>query len=163
MKQENRFVAQLFHYLAPFVDLNKNLFICVDGEAARNHAGTSPSAPEDRDVPDLWFSLLGQDSPIGIEAKVIEGNSISVRQGQLRAWRTDGGGKHKPTFWVATNPELTNFYCWHQADMQRRLDASKSSVENVKLSLADTRPAYQADSVAKLALFILAKAIGTAG
>lgn len=89
MKQENRFVAQLFHYLAPFVDMERALFICVDGGAAKHHAGRAGSPlTDDADVPDLWLALIGKKGSFGIGAKVIDQNSISVRQGQLRAWRT---------------------------------------------------------------------------
>lgn len=85
MKQENRFVAQLFHFLAPFVDMSKDLFICVDGGAAKHHAGQDGAALLDPNVPDIWLSLVGHESPIGIEAKVIdEHNSISVRQGSSK-------------------------------------------------------------------------------
>lgn len=155
MKQENRFVAQLFHFLAPFVDMSKDLFICVDGGAAKHHAGQEGAALLDPNVPDLWLSLVGREIPIGIEAKVIEDNSISIRQGQLQAWKTGGAGAYQPRFWVATNRELSAFYCWHHSDMQRRLDESSSSVDNVKLSLVKYAPAYHGDNLAELALFIL--------
>jgi hypothetical protein len=158
MKQENRFVAQLFHFLAPFVDMGKDLFICVDGGAAKHHAGQDGAALLDPNVPDLWFSLVGKEGPIGIEAKVIEDNSISVRQGQLQAWKTGGGGAYQPRFWVATNRDLTEFYCWHHADIRRRLDESYSGVDNVKLSLSKYAPAHRGNGLAELALFILSSA-----
>ena len=60
MKQENRFVAQLFHYLAPFVDMERELFICVDGGAATHHAGLADAPLLDANVPDLWFAFCGQ-------------------------------------------------------------------------------------------------------
>lgn len=158
MKQENRFVAQLFHFLAPFVDMSKDLFICVDGGAAKHHAGQDGAALLDPNVPDLWFTLVGTDTAFGIEAKVVEDGSISVRQGQMRAWKTDGVGAYQPRFWVATNRELSEFYCWHHAEIRRRLDESSSSVDNVKLSLSKYPPTHKGSNLAELALFILANA-----
>jgi len=155
MKQENRFVAQLFHFLAPFVETSKDLFICVDGGAAQHHSGQDGSALLDPDVPDLWFSLVGKESPIGVEAKVLEGNSISVRQGQLQAWKAGGRGAYQPSFWVATNRDLTEFYCWRHSAMRDRLSESKSRVDNVKISMAKCRPAHRTTSLAELALYIL--------
>src|SRR5438874_7438498 len=103
MKQENRFVAQLFHFLAPFVDTEHDLFICVDGAAAARHSGAEGSRFIDSNLPDLWLTFCGHTAPTGIEAKVVEKNSISVRQAQLKAWCTNGTGAYQPTFWVATN------------------------------------------------------------
>lgn len=161
MKQENRFVAQLFHFLAPFADMSKDLFICVDGGAAKHHAGQDGAALLDPNVPDLWFTLVGSDAAFGIEAKVVEDGSISVRQGQLQAWKTGGGGAYQPRFWVATNRELSEFYCWHHAEIRRRLDESSSSVDNVKLSLSKYPPAHKGSNLAELALFILTNAGGS--
>ncbi|WP_157791894.1 hypothetical protein ACQCLI_20025 [Pseudomonas nitroreducens] len=155
MKQENRFVAQLFHYLAPFIDMGRDLFICVDGGAAKHHAGQVGAALIDPDVPDLWFYLVGKESPVGIEAKVIEAGSISVRQGQLQAWKTGGIGAYQPSFWVAANRTLTEFYCWHHADIRRRLDESRSCGENVKMSLRHYPPGHRGNCLAELALYIL--------
>ncbi|MHA6195422.1 hypothetical protein ACX3YG_13735 [Pseudomonas wadenswilerensis] len=155
MKQENRFVAQLFHYLAPFVDLSEDLFICVDGGAAKHHAGQDGAALLDQNVPDLWFTLIGKGRPTGIEAKIIEKNSMSFRRGQVQAWRTNGGGRYQPELWVATNRDLSEFYCWHHTDIQRRLDDSTSNVDNIKLSLTNYPPAYRGPNLAGLALFVL--------
>src|SRR5687767_179245 len=102
MKQENRFVAHLFHFLAPFVDMERDLFICVDGGAAKHHAGREGARLLDPNVPDLWFALSGKEKYIGIEAKVLEQNSISIRRGQLQAWRTGGSGVYRPSFWAVT-------------------------------------------------------------
>ncbi len=160
MKQENRFVAQLFHFLAPFVDMEKDLFICVDGGAATHHAQLESSVLQDPDVPDLWFSLVGRGRPVGIEAKVIENDSISVRQGQLQAWKTGGGGAYQPDFWVATNRDVSEFYAWHHDKLRARLDDTKSTVNNVKLSLANYEPDHQSNNLAQLGLFILTESNG---
>lgn len=155
MKQENRFVAQLFHYLAPFVDMERDLFICVDGGAAKHHAGRAGSPLTDADVPDLWLSLIGKKESFGIEAKVVDQNSISIRQGQLCAWRTNGIGHYRPQFWVATNRELTNYYCWHHSTLLPRLDSSNSRTANVSLSIAQYPPDFSSGNISELALYVL--------
>jgi hypothetical protein len=155
MKQENRFVAQLFHYLAPFVNMGRDFFICVDGGAAKHHAGLKGARLTDPNVPDLWFSFCGQHDYIGIEAKILEKNSISIRKGQLRAWRTSGTGIYRPKFWVATNRDVTEFFCWHHSTMLPRLDSTSSRVDNVSLSLSKYPPDHQSGNIAELALFIL--------
>ena len=86
----------------------------------------------------------------------MEKNSISIRKGQLQAWRTNGGGVYRPRFWVATNRDLTEYYCWHHADLLPRLDSSMNTTDNVVLSLTDYPPAHRSQGIAELALFILA-------
>ncbi|WP_061960142.1 hypothetical protein [Cupriavidus pauculus] len=155
MKQENKFVAQLFHYLAPFIDMAKPLLICVDGGAARAHAGKEGAPITDQDIPDLWMSLVNDGDPFGIEAKVIDRNSISIRQRQVRAWRTDGTGHYRPAYWVATNRELSKFWCWKHTSMAARLDGTSSTTDNVILSVSKFPADYQTDSLSALALYIL--------
>jgi hypothetical protein len=157
MKQENKFVAQLFHFLAPFVDTDRELYICVDGGAANHHAGRDGSALLDPDVPDLWLAFQGQQSHTGIEAKILEGNSISVRQSQLRAWRSSGKGVYKPKYWVASNRTLSEYYCWDHSIMLPRLDATKSTVDNVAISMAKTPSSFSTKSLASLALYVLSR------
>lgn len=155
MKQENRFVAQLFHYLAPFVDMERDFLICVDGAAATRHSSGEDARLLDPNVPDLWLAFCGHQKYTGIEAKVLHGNSISVRQGQLRAWRSDGSGAYRPRFWVATDIEIKEFYCWHHSTLLPRLDDTASSVPDVQLSLAGYPADHRSQSLAELALFIL--------
>lgn len=155
MKQENRFVAQLFHYLAPFVDMERDLFICVDGGAAKYHASRDGSSLKDPDVPDLWFALVGKPDCFGIEAKIIEGNKISVRQSQLRAWRTEGTGYYCPKFWVASNRDLTEYYCWLHSTLVPCLNLSRNTTANVSLSVTKYTADYNSKSISELALYIL--------
>ena len=158
MKQENRFVAQLFHFLAPFVDYERDLLICVDGGAATHHAKRTESAIVDPDIPDIWCAFVGKAGFTGIEAKTIAANSISVRQGQLRAWRTVGKGHYRPSFWVATDSQLTEFHCWHHSSMVKRLDTTKSTVDNVSLSMSKYPADFTTGKLAELALYLLAHA-----
>lgn len=155
MKQENRLVADLYHYLKPFIDNDKNIYFCLDGGAAKHYAENDSGTLNDSVLPDLWFSLVGQDGEIGIEAKVIDGNSISFRQCQIQAWRTKGLGEYCPEYWVATNKELSHFYCWHHRNIRARLDSTSSTVDNVLLSLANYPADYESNSIQGLALFIL--------
>jgi len=155
MKQENRLVAQLFHYLAPFVDLERDLFICIDGNAARKNATGQDARLEDPNVPDLWLAFCGDAGFTGIEAKILDGYSVSIRQGQLRAWRSDGTGAYKPRFWVATNTDFTEFFCWHHSTLTPRLNDTESNAPDVKLSLADYPAEHRSHSIEELALYVL--------
>jgi hypothetical protein len=155
MKQENRFVAQLFHYLAPFVDMERPLFICVDGAAASKHASGEDARLIDANVPDLWLAFCGHSEHTGIEAKVLDKGSISIRQSQLVAWRSGGTGAYVPRFWVTTDRDIKEFQCWKQASMLPRLDSTKSTVDNVSLSLSQYPPEHRSKSIAELALYIL--------
>lgn len=158
MKQENKFVAQLFHYLAPFVDLEKELFICVDGGAAKAHSGGSASPLIDPAVPDLWLTLIGQEQAFGIEAKVLDHNKISVRQSQISAWRSDGTGHYKPTFWVATNREQSEYWCWSHSALVDCLNRTKSKQANVSLSIGRYAALHHSRSLPGLALHLLTHA-----
>lgn len=155
MKQENRFVAQLFHYLAPFVDMERDLFICVDGAAANRHSTGDDARLLDPNVPDLWLAFRGQTQHIGIEAKILDGSSISIRRGQLVSWRSNGTGAYRPRFWVASDRDLTEFFCWHHSTIARRLDSTTSSVANVILSLSGYPSDHKSKHIAELARYIL--------
>jgi len=155
MKQENRFVGQLFHFLAPFINMEKDLLICADGAAAARHSSTKESCLVDSDLPDLWLTFCGNSKPTGIEAKIDERNLISIRQAQLKAWRSGGKGSYQPTFWVATNKELTEFFCWHHSTLRPRPDSTRNTVDNVSLSIRDYPPDQHSVNIAEFALFIL--------
>lgn len=155
MKQENRFVAQLFHYIAPFVDTQQDLFICMDGGAAKHHAGREGSPIVDPDIPDLWLALVGKSECFGIEAKILDNRSISVRQSQLRAWRSDGTGHYRPRFWVTSNRTLTEFHCWRHSSLIGCLDRTKNKAANVSLSLSRYPADFTSSGLPELALHIL--------
>jgi hypothetical protein len=158
MRQENRFVAQLFHFLAPFVDYERDLLICVDGGAATHHAARPESAIVDPDIPDIWCAFLGKPGFTGIEAKMLNGNTISVRKGQLSAWRSSGNGYYRPSFWVAADVGFTVFHCWQHSTMASRLDTTASTVQNVSLSMTKHPPDFSSKKLAELALYLLSHA-----
>jgi len=155
MKQENRFVADLYHYLSPFIDRGKDIFFCLDGGAAKHHAQNGSGTLSDSVLPDLWFSLIGHDGKVGIEAKIIEGNTMSFRQGQIQSWKSNGTGSYRPNFWVAANRDLSEFHCWHHTRMAPRLDSTESTVDNVSLSMAHYPADFVTSHIQSLALYIL--------
>lgn len=155
MKQENRFVADLYHLLSPFVSKDKDIYLCMDGGAAKHHAAAEDSKLEDAVLPDIWISLVGQEKHIGIEAKVFDSNSLSFRQVQIQSWRSGGVGIYTPNFWVATNRELTEYKCWFHETMVPRLDSTSSTVDNVSLSRSYYPSDHESNTIQELALFIL--------
>ncbi|HZT60273.1 MAG TPA: hypothetical protein VFA21_16840 [Pyrinomonadaceae bacterium] len=151
MKQESRFVAELYRYLSPFIDTDKELYLSLDGMTARK--GVSNSKFVDPDVPDLWFTLIGSTRLILLEAKILHANeSIPVNPNQLAAWCSLGPGKHKPTAWVAANEKLTTFFYWTHADFLPRLDAGNVS-KSPTFKLPDERIEFP--DVRQLALHVL--------
>lgn len=158
MKRENQFVAQLFHCLAPFVDVEKELFICVDGGAAHHHANKNGATLKDAVLPDLWLTFVGDEDPTGIEAKIIRGNSTSFRNTQIAKWCSTGKGHYKPAFWVSANVELKEFRCWQHSTMEKRLDAATNKRANNELSLTGYPPDFETRHISELARYILAHA-----
>ncbi|WNJ97730.1 hypothetical protein RND59_16505 [Vibrio ruber] len=155
MKQENRFVADLYHLLSPFMDKDKDLYLCMDGGGAKHHAASEHGKLEDAVLPDIWFCLVGQEKHIGIEAKVFDSNNLSFRQMQIQSWRSDGSGIYTPHFWVATNRELTEYKCWFHKTMVARLNTTMSTVDNVSLSMSKYPADHESNTIQELALFIL--------
>jgi hypothetical protein len=152
VKQESRFVADLYRYLAPFIDTDSPLYLSLDGIAARK--AVSDSVFVDPDVPDLWFTLAGSSRLTLLEAKVLNADrSVTVNQGQLTAWRSTGSGQHKPTAWVAANEALTVFFYWTHTDFLARLDASTATAQYPKFRLPDVRAEFP--EVRQLALHVL--------
>lgn len=153
MKQESRFVAELYRYLAPFIDTARELYVSLDGMAARR--GVLGGHFTDPDVPDLWFYLAGSLNLTLIEAKILdEDNRVSVGRGQLTAWRTSGPGAHKPSAWVATDESLSSFCYWtHAAFCVERLDMSNSQQDYVSFRPPEAR--VQFPDIRQLALHML--------
>ena len=89
MKQEHRFVAELYSLLRPFIDPSTPLFLSLDGEAAKK--GVTLGLFVDSDVPDLWFTIIGNNRPTTLEAKVIgDDRRMKLNNTQLTQWRTGG-------------------------------------------------------------------------
>lgn len=152
MKQEHRFVAELYRYLSPFIDSNKPIYLSLDGIAASK--GVQEKLFKDADVPDLWFYLIGASTVTQIEAKVVDHRGrVTLGQRQLNAWRTGGRGKHKPSAWIATDINFKLFYYWEHNHFLPALDACRSKQQYVHLR-APTN-VFSCNDIRKLALRIL--------
>ena len=154
MKQEHKFVAELYRYLAPFIDTNEHLFISLDGQAAIGGVG---GVFTDATIPDLWFTFIGKNIPVLIEAKTIDTDGrMLLMKSQLEAWRSNGVGAHKPEYWVAVNREFNVFYFWEQEEFLYRLDNSRANTKTLTLLPPDNRIEF--NNVSELALHILKQA-----
>ncbi len=152
MKQEHRFVAELYRYLAPFVDTDHDVFLSLDGIAARS--GVNAGVFIDPDVPDIWVRFVGSQSHTLLEAKVLNDNhTVTLVQGQLVAWRSNGNGSHRPSAWVATNRQFTLFYYWEHIAFAQNLDRSRSQGDYPRIRIPDNRSEF--DDLRQLALHVL--------
>ena len=152
MKQEHKFVAELFSYLRPFVATTSPVFISLDGEAAKKGVKLGHfCAP---DVPDLWFTLVGCETPTLIEAKIFGGNRrMQLGRTQLHRWRTGGTSAHAPHGWVAANEELDQFLYWSHESFLPKLDASKSTTRYASIGIPEDAIVFS--SIQELALHVL--------
>lgn len=158
MKQEQRLVAEIYRFLAPFIDTKKDLYVSLDGQAA--DTAVAAGRFTDAALPDLWFTLVGASSKTLIEAKIIEDRGGALlMQRQLSAWRSAGRGAYKPQFWVASNRSFNTFYFWNHEDFLPALDKSKATGKTLTLRPPSTRLSFK--SVPELALHILRSAMHT--
>jgi hypothetical protein len=155
MRQEHRFVADLYRYLAPFIDPDKPIYLSLDGEAAKK--GVREKVFDDGDVPDLWFTLVGNPTETLLEAKTLsETNRITLGGRQLAAWRSSGEGKHRPWAWVAASIDLRQLYFWEHEAFLESLDDCRSNAANCEFRLPETHVAFR--DIRALALHILRNA-----
>lgn len=156
MKQKHRFVADLYRYLAPFIDTTRELFLSLDGIAARR--GVAGGHFTDPDVPDLWFYLVGSPRQTLLEAKILgKDNKVKLGRGQLAAWRTSGSGAHKPTAWVVANESLSTFHYWMHADFCKTcLDGSNSTQKYISFLAPNNQASFS--DIKELALHIIKEA-----
>lgn len=155
MKQEHRLVAELYRFVAPFIDTTKDIFVSLDGQAAST--AVKAGRFTDPALPDLWFTLLGATKKTLVEAKIIENEGKALlMQSQLAAWRTSGSGAYKPEFWVASNRSFDNFYFWKHSDFLPILDQSKARTNTLTLHPPAARIEFASISV--LALHLLREA-----
>lgn len=155
MKQEHKLVAEVYRYIAPFINTDADFYVSLDGQAA--DTGVNQGIFADSTIPDMWFTLVNKTEPTLIEAKTIDTNNrMLLMQSQLRAWRTNGHGAHKPQYWIAVNRAFDQFFFWSQAEFLQRLDATQAQGNTVTLL-----PPEQTESFVNaqhLALHILRKA-----
>jgi hypothetical protein len=108
----------------------------------------------DGTLPDLWFTLVGMSSSMLIEAKALDRKGkVLLMQSQLRAWRSNGLGGHKPQHWIAASNSFDAFYIWSHADFLPILDATASRQDTVNLGPPTSKMHFS--SISQLALAIL--------
>ena len=154
MKQEQRLVAEVYRFLAPFVDTAKNVYVSLDGQAAE--MGVQGGLFEHPTIPDLWFTFVGAGAPTLLEAKIVDDGRVLVMQSQLQAWRSTGGGAHRPHAWIAASRGLDTFYYWTHADFVGRLDGTRAGTPTVLLRVPDQRTEF--GHASELALHIIRNA-----
>jgi hypothetical protein len=151
MKQEHRLVAEIYRFVAPFIDTTKEIYLSLDGQAAKTAAGAGRFT--DPDIPDLWFTLVGASAPTRMEAKILDKGAALLMQSQICAWRSTGSGSYKPSGWVAANREFTEFYYWPHSAFVSSLDRCAAARKTHTLSAPKDRLAFS--SIAELALHVL--------
>ena len=154
MKQEQRLVAEVYRFLAPFVDTTKPSYVSLDGQAAE--MGVQQGLFSHATIPDLWFTLAGSHEPLPIEAKIVHDRRVLIMQSQLIAWRSTGTGAHRPHAWIAADRSFETFYYWSHPAFLSRLDATRAGTPTLQLRLPDTRTEFQ--HVNELALHVLRNA-----
>jgi hypothetical protein len=120
MKQEQRLVAEVYRFLAPFVDTTKSIYVSLDGQAALT--GMEKGMFTHPTIPDLWFTFVGAEVPTLIEVKTVRDDKVLLMQSQLQAWCSMGNGTHRPQSWIAVNTEFNCFYYWTHEAFLPRLD-----------------------------------------
>lgn len=134
MKQEHRFVAELYHCLAPHINMHRPVYVSLDGQAAIT--GVREELFKDTFIPDLWFTLRDLKRPTLIEAKALDGNNrVLLMRAQLLAWRPRGHGHHKPRYWVAVNLLRDTFYLWSHLSYLTILRRCRNRQRTVSLQL----------------------------
>lgn len=154
MKQEHRLVAEIYRYIAPFIDTTKEIYLSLDGQAAKTAVGAGRFV--DPDIPDLWFTLVGAQQPTRIEAKILDKGAALLMRSQILAWRSTGRGSYKPEFWVAANREFAQFYFWPHAAFTSSLDGCGATRNTHTLTAPKVRLGFS--SVPELVLHVLREA-----
>jgi hypothetical protein len=151
MKQEHRLVAEIYRFLAPFIDASENIYLCLDGQAART--GVAAGHFSDPDVPDMWFTLVGAAQPFRLEAKILDGNAATLMSSQVRAWRSNGSSNYSPDAWVAASRKFDKFFFWPHSAFTSQLD--KCSATQSSHKLATPKDKLMFSSLPELSLHIL--------
>lgn len=151
MKQEQRLVAEVYRFIAPFVDTAKDIYVSLDGQAAE--IGMQKGLFNHQTIPDLWFTFVGATSATLLEAKIIHEKHVLLMQSQLRGWKSGGAGTHRPDAWIAATKSFDNFYLWTHEEFLPRLDASGGNGKTVSVRIPQTFRVFQ--NASQLALQII--------
>lgn len=151
MKQEHRLVAEIYRFVAPFIDTTKEIYLSLDGQAARTAVGAGRFT--DPDIPDLWFTLVGDSEPTRIEAKILDKGAALLMQSQILAWRSAGPGSYKPAAWIAANREFSEFNYWPHSAFLSSVDQCTAARKTHTLAAPKDRLVF--GSIPELALHVL--------
>lgn len=131
MKQEQRLIAELYRFLAPFIDTKKAIFVSLDGAAAK--IAKQQGRLDHETIPDLWFTFVGHAEKVLIEAKILDKGSVLLMKNQLNAWRSSENRSHVPQYWVASNRDFDRFYFWsHDAFVEKLRVCRAKGNPNIK-------------------------------
>lgn len=101
MSLENKFAAEMYHRLYPWIDHNVDVKFCLDD------GGKSKSA-----TPDLCFSFLGGSKPMRIEFKMMHTNGkVRVFKKQFQTWNGQNN-QDAPYLWIAKRIEAEEYFLW---------------------------------------------------
>lgn len=151
MKQEHRLVAEIYRYVAPFIDTTQEIYLSLDGQAAKTAVGAGRFT--DPDIPDIWFTIMGACEPTRLEAKIVDKGTVLLMRSQILAWRSTGPGSYKPAAWVAANRGFTEFYYWPHSTFVPSLDRCTAARKTHTLAAPKDRLVFF--SIPELALHVL--------
>jgi hypothetical protein len=107
---ENRFVADVFNRLWPWMDHTKDIWFCHD-DGGRGYEST----------PDLCFHFQGIDKQFRLECKVIDfikkppTDRVKTYKKQLETW-SQPTSQAAPLLWLAKHKEDDRYYFWEHSD-----------------------------------------------
>ena len=160
MRQEHLVAAKIFHYLFDYIDQDRHVIFCPDGEAAKR--GVREGILRDPAVPDLYFFFHDGLNPLAAEVKIVEKNRVKFcGDAEPRAWHVDGAGNHKPMLWIGADEAQTTFFLWEHSDFEAGLSSlvgrgltSGGRKKTLMLDLPATQQAFE--KPAELAAALLA-------
>lgn len=117
MSRENKFAADLYAYLRPWMDHGNPVGFLTD-EAQRN----------DEAKPDLFFNFAGNSTQFRIEVKVIKSSgSVKVTSKQAATWHQDDS-TDAPHIWVCIAEDTDVYYLWPNDDFVKALQDASAEV-----------------------------------
>lgn len=128
MKQEHKFCAELYHHLHRYIDHEKDVWFCLDGQAAIG--GFNAGCLKDALLPDLVFTLKGSDRTLRIEAKELDRRGrvpFYLDSKQKTHWIKRSRSDYRPQLWVARAPKADTYYVWRHRAFIRLLSQAPSA------------------------------------
>ncbi len=116
MKDENRFTAELYARLWPWLNHSKPTRLMLDdgGQCEVAH-------------PDICVYFDGSDEEMRTECKVLDArgqnkNCVEPTEKQLRTWSQDAHLSGRPHLWAAKVEDTQNYYLWTHEDFKKGFD-----------------------------------------